>query len=244
MRPVSRQAQKYFHKADSPVLRRTLIAFLVVSAIFASNLARGSSQHLRSQFGAIRGRVLDPGGKPVAGASVYAKTTAPSARGMFATKSDESGVFFFREVPAGGYRVYATKDDTDISNVFFNSPPWTVNALVREARVTRGVTVRLYTNTATLLGRAQDEKTGELIANARMFLYRDDNPARWISIGARLPAHRFRLLIPDISFRIKVSAPGYEDWYYGRDGSKEHAEVLRLEPNTVKELTIPLRRSR
>lgn len=225
------------------MLRRTLIGFLVGSAILASNLARGSYQHSPSQFGAIRGRVLDPADKPVAAVWVYARTTGPSGGGVLVTKSDESGAFFFREVPAGGYRVYATMDQSDISFLFFNSAPWTATVSVHESRVTRGVTLRLYTNSATLLGRAQDQETGARVISATMFLYRDDNPNRWTSIGPRLPEHRFRVRVPNIPLKIKVSAPGYEDWYYGRDGSKEHAEALRLEPNSTKELNISLKRS-
>ncbi len=224
------------------MLRRILGLLAACLVFFTPNAIQASRRYLHDQFGAIRGRVLDPSGKPVAGASVYAKTTAPSASGMFATKSDRLGAFFFREAPTGEYRVYATTDDTDISHGFFNSPPWTINVLVREAQVTRGVTVRLYPNVATLLGIAQDKITGVRVVNPRMVLHSHDNPKRWISIGTNLPDYRFRILVPDIPLIIKVSADGYEDWYYGSDGTKEHAEVLQLAPGTTKELAIPLRK--
>lgn len=221
------------------MLIRTLTAFLIVSAIFASNSARGSHRAANTEFGGIRGRVLDPGGQPAAGIIVNARSVAPARGGVFVTKSDDSGNFVFREVPAGRYKIYASKDQTDISFMFFNTAPWTASTIVREGQVTRGTIVRL-SKTAKLIGFVLDAATGARLRDARISLCRDDDPRKCFSFSDE----RFRLLVPSIAYRIKVSAAGYEDWYYGRDGSKEHAEALRLEPNTSKELTIPLRRSK
>ncbi len=221
------------------MLRRIAFGSIVVSALFTSISARVYYKHSHTRPGAIRGRVLDSTGRSVSGVIVNARSVAPARGGVFATKSDERGVFSFSEVPAGEYKVWATKDENDISFWFFNFAPWTVTVIVRDGLVTRGVTVQL-SNTARLLGVAGDATTGVALSDAAIFLCRQEDPRKCASFLA----DRFRFLIPNIPLRIRVSAPGYEDWYYGSDGTKEHAEVLQLKPNTTKELTISLRRSK
>ncbi len=218
------------------------LAVVVICAVSGSSYSqRMSTPH----FGSITGRVLDETGKPGARAKVSLTTTGPSTGG-YDTVADSSGHFVFAEVQAGRYRVTASRDENgyrDISWIFFNLiPPWTVEVSVTEHYVSRGIVVRMYSKKAKLTGSLLDAETRQPIKDATLFLCRQDRNS-CVGVNNDL-AGRFRVLVPSIPLRVRAYAPGYQDWYYGPGGSKEHSETLRLEPNTIKELTIPLRRSR
>ena len=76
-------------------------------AVFLLCLLLGLAGAARAQEGAVAGRVLDPGGEPVAGATV--RLLRPEGAQLRAGPSDEAGAFRFEGVPAGRWRVRAER---------------------------------------------------------------------------------------------------------------------------------------
>jgi len=221
------------------------LGILTLIVVCASSGISYSQRTSAPHFGSITGRVLDETGKPVARAKVSLTTTGPSTGG-YDTLTDSSGHFVFAEVQAGRYRVTASRDENayrDISWIFFNLIlPWTVEVSVREHQISTGIVVRMYSKKAKLTGSLVDAETGQSIQDATLWLCRKD---RNICTGVNNePTGGFLVLIPTIPLRARAYASGYQDWYYGKDGSKENAEALQLAPNTLRDLTIPLRRNR
>ncbi len=222
-----------------------VVALILIVGCGASTILYGqrtSAPH----FGSITGRVLDESGKPVAGGKVSAQTTGPSAGGIYETFTDSSGRFRFAEIQADTYRLYATKDGNgfeDVSWIFFYLiAPWTAEVTVREHQMSKGITVRMFSKRGKLRGSLVDAETSQPIKDATLFLCRKDRNS-CVGVNNDLGG-RFHVLVPSIPSRARAYAPGYQDWYYGKDGSKENAEALQIAPNAIKELTIPLRRTR
>jgi hypothetical protein len=212
---------------------------------------RAVSTHNRREeggpaFGAIEGRVVDASGKPLAGAVVEvrpADQTAASGALPVAYTNDE-GRFFLDGVTPGTHMIYASKEDDGYPSTFlafFVADATTIpKVTVHNKQVTEGTLVRLGPKAARLFGRVVDGRTGQPVEEAEIILYREDNPDNYFSFGLNADGGRFQRLIPSIGFRMKVSSPGYEDWYYNGIASREQAEVIRVEPNTSKELLISL----
>ncbi len=221
---------------------RFLITLLGLGLLYSMAPAQSTDQRIPAGFGAIEGRVVDADGSPVAGVKVYAEREGPDGI-LPVVLTNKNGRFFLRLVQ-WSYRVFAAKDVKGYEDVFTfsNFAPWVVNVSVHNSQVTRGIVVRLNTRQAKLVGQVKDAKTGKIIVNPKILLCREVQPKHCVgaSTDAQSASNQFRLLIPSVPLGIKVSAPGYQDWYYGKDGSKEHAEPLKLDPNSMKEITVLL----
>ena len=103
--------------------------------------------------------------------------------------------------------------------------------------------IPLVPREANLVVRIVNKETGQRIEKAQLVLRRQDKPSySHTTIPNPLEEKgKFNLLVPPLPLCFEASAPGFERWYYGGDGSKERANALRLAPGEVKEITIPLR---
>ena len=220
-----------------------------------SGLRAVSSRSLKDispQFGAIEGRVLDTQGNPIAGAKVDTypldRPDASAPPITYVAYTDEKGRFFLDGVLPGRHMVYASKEDQGYPDTFFAffvaDPEAVPKVSVSDKQVTQGVDIRLGEKAAKLVGRVMDARTGQPVEDAEIIFYRADNPSISYTTGPNESEGRFRRLIPSIPFKIKVSAPGYEDWYYRKEGAQDQADVLLLAPNAVEELNISLRPAR
>jgi hypothetical protein len=63
---------------------------------------------------------------------------------------------------------------------------------------------------------------------------------RPVTVHVGYPKGRLRLLLPPVPVIFKISAPGYQEWWYGADGSEERAEALLIETGSTRELAITL----
>ncbi|HYE65559.1 MAG TPA: carboxypeptidase-like regulatory domain-containing protein [Pyrinomonadaceae bacterium] len=213
-------------------------------------LSTRSEQDVLARVGAIAGQVVDSAGNPVAGATVSAVPENQTAGGMppitfTAASTDEGGRFYLEGVTPGTYIIYAAKESAGYPSTSFNffvaDPRSAPKVTVGEQQVAQNVLVRLGPKAARLVGRIVDAKTGQPVDRAEIFLTRADNPNNYHITGPNRPGGDFQLLVPSIAFKIKVSAPGYQDWYFGNDGKKERASVMQIAPNATQELTIALR---
>lgn len=194
--------------------------------------------------GRIEGLILSPEGKPVAGATVSALELSHPFVGRVPTSlTDQNGHFLIDGLEAGPYMLYAGKEEENYpeTNNYFYGPDPPREVTVHEGRVTKNVVLRLGPKGARLRGRVVDAETTKTISNASMSLVREDDSAA--SMGSSVgKAGEFNALVPgNKPFRLKVSAPGYHPWYFGTDGTEEHAAPIEMKPGESKELTIRLK---
>ncbi len=198
-------------------------------------------------FGAIEGQVVDSEGRPLAGAAVEVRPADQTivAGALPVAYTDDQGKFFLDGIAPGTHMIYAAKEDDGYPSTFLaffvadaSSIP---KVTVYNKRVTEGTLVRLGPKAARLAGRIVDASTGQPIEEAEIVLYREDNPENYFSFGLNMDAGRFQRLIPPIGFRMKISSPGYADWFYGTDGTREQSQVIRVDPDTTKELLVSLK---
>jgi hypothetical protein len=84
-----------------------------------------------------------------------------------------------------------------------------------------------------------DAATQQSVIGAHLTLCKADNPIKCYTINDSSPTGQFRQLVPSIPVTIKVSAPGYEDWWYKEKGAREAAKLL-VAQGSVKGITILL----
>lgn len=214
-------------------------------ALISVGVAQNRRQRIPEGFGIIQGRVLDTKGHPIARIRVYAERLGPGPDGIVpVVLTNRSGRFFLR-VRTGNYQIYPVRDKVDFRDLSYELfPEWIANAVVYDQKITKGIVLQMNVQQAQLVGMATNVQSGQPVSKAEMLLCRTDVPSQCARTGIggiTSQFYRFRLIVPSIPLTIKVSARGYEDWYYGKDGSKERAEPLRLEPNTTKELTVSLK---
>jgi hypothetical protein len=193
--------------------------------------------------------VLDEEGNPLAGAMVDIHPIGETviAGSLPVAYTDEQGRFFLDGVTPGTHMIYASKEEGGYPSSylgFFIDPSVVPKVTVYNKRVTEGVIVRLGSKAARLAARVVDAETNQPIQDAEIILYRTENPSDYFSFGLNQSGGRFQRLIPSLSLHMKVTAPGYEDWFYGENGTQEKQGVIQVAPNTTKELLIALRQSK
>jgi Carboxypeptidase regulatory-like domain len=237
------------------------VSLLIVGVVISYGALRAvhSGQRIVSHTGSIEGQVVDAEGQPVAGVRVYAFRDDFVKGILPAFYTDEHGKFLIKNLTAGIYTVQATKEQDgypDTDSPFLSGPITPPRVNVVDQQTTRGVIVQLGPKISRLVGRVMDAVTHRSIINAKIIISRVDNPTiksvtdldqseAKLSPNIRLPpAARangtFNIPVPSAEIKIKVSALGYEDWYYN-EGSNEKSDILYLAPNTTKEIIIRLR---
>lgn len=213
-------------------------------------LSTRATEDLPPSAGSIAGMVLDDSGRPIAGATVNAIPASQSGAGVAppvaftSARTDASGRFLLENVTPGRYVLNAAKEDEgypSTSLAFFAGGGRTTEIKVNERQAAQNVMVQLGPKAARLTGRVVDGVTGQPIANAEMTLTRADNPNNYHITGPNRPGADFQLMVPSAPFTLKVTAPGYEDWYFGKDGTRAQAAMIQIEPSTTRELVIALR---
>ncbi|MDQ3817633.1 MAG: carboxypeptidase-like regulatory domain-containing protein [Acidobacteriota bacterium] len=197
-------------------------------------------------YGAIEGRVLDSAGNAVAGVKVEAVPVGRRAYGLLPTaRTDERGRFFLDGVTPGANALMTSKEEEGYASTYFpffmtdsQSVP---QVTVVNQQVTSDVLVHLGPKAARVSGKILDAETGRPIRSAEIIYYRTDNSDLYYSTGPNGSDGSFENLLPPVGLKVKVSAPGYEDWFFGQDGSKERSQILQLRPGAAHELNISLR---
>ena len=198
------------------------------------------------RFGAVEGFVVDEQGRPAGGVRVYALPADQPLLGEPPEAYTEgNGRFFLPEIPPGQHTLYAAPETegyaTALDVLPIIDPRTALRVPVIERRVTQGVVVRLGQRMARIIGRIVDAGTGQPIARAEIFISRADDPSSFHLTGPDSASGEFQLRVPPVPLRLRVSAAGYHDWYFGDDGTRARATSLRVEPNTTRQLIISLR---
>jgi hypothetical protein len=164
------------------------------------------------------------------------------------TKSDIQGSFQFKGLKVGTYTLYVAKEEdgyapTD-SAFHYGSSADAPQVTVNDQQPPQEVVIHLGPKAARLTGRIIDGATNDPVAwDAQITLRRMDNPDFMYATGPNLKGE-FNVLVPSAPFTMKVSAPGYEDWYFRNEGSKQQSDALEIAGDTTKELTVSLRPSK
>jgi hypothetical protein len=197
---------------------------------------------------AITGRVLDAQGQAVFGAQVSAERADFTTGKLPTTKSDIRGNFRFKGLKEGAYTLYVAKEEdgyapTD-SAFHYGLSVDAPQVIVHERQAPPDVVIHLGPKASRLIGRIVDgESNKPVVWNVQVTLSRVDNPSYTYSTGPGLDGE-FNILVPPVPFTMKVSAAGYEDWYYRNEGSKQRFDALEISDGTAKELIVTLRLSK
>lgn len=209
--------------------------------VFWGVVASGSAEQ---QFGTISGMVLDEQGSAVAHAKVTADyvCVVPCVKSMALdqTESDDQGRYEFRRMEYGRYSVSAEKPEENYPPLYlsFYSPEKQPEVDVSEANKDVTLNLVLRIKAGVLVGTVADGESGTPI-NANVDFRSATNPRRAIS-GSGLTNAKFRVLVPsDTPVLMKVSEPGYEDWFYTRNGV---IAPIKLGPDETLNLEIRLKR--
>ncbi len=231
---------------------------LVGSSFFFSSasLPRSAPQDVETHDGAISGRVLDAGGHPISGALVLAERTDVIVQPAPRTWTSRNGDFIIQGLTPGLYTLYTRKDDEGYphtaSNFYDEGESAELRLQVFAHQTTRNVIIQRGLKAAVLQGIIVDATTNQPLKHAQITARRVDRPDRFLSTGLfwhvgedplKFVEGGFKFLVPSsLAFTVKVSAPGYEDWYYRDSQTQRKPGALLLASNTTKDLHVALHR--
>jgi hypothetical protein len=213
------------------------------STFYATGPIYRSPQNIAVGCGVIEGRVVDEMGHPVVGAKVSSMINDRPPRGrLLSTLTDDQGRFELTCAQPGRNMVYVSKEDEYYPDTFLS--PFVDAKLipvvnVAERGVTKGVEVHLPPKGGRLVTKVIDAATQQPVDGARLTLCKADNPNKCYTVNDSSQTGQFSKLVPSMPVTIKVTAPGYEDWWYAENGSREAAKLL-VAPGSVKGITILL----
>jgi hypothetical protein len=171
---------------------------------------------------AINGELRDDTGQLLAGAKVCAfQTTGKvvNVRDRVCAESNAEGKFVIKLFQPGRYQIIAEKmsDGYMPSYLTFYRDP---NASIPEITLSgenpnASVSVKLVPKSGRITGRVIDEATDLPVPDFVVWIWqaRDVN-ARTHEV-VRGQSGRFRIFAPNVPFRMRVVADGYEDWVMG-----------------------------
>jgi hypothetical protein len=235
-------------RRDLLLVLLAVCAISIVSKAYATSLPGRVYPERRSDYGAITGRVLDAQGQGVSGVRVSAERSDFTTGKLPTTKSDIQGNFRFKGLKAGTYTLYVAKEEdgyapTD-STFHYGGSVDAPQVTVYEQQTPPEVVIHLGPKASRLIGHIVDGSTGKSLAwDTQITLSRVDNQDYTYSTGPNLNGE-FNILVPSVPFTMKVSSPGYEDWYYRNEGSKQRFDALEIAANTTKEVIVSLRPSK
>jgi hypothetical protein len=199
---------------------------------------------LPDRDGAIKGRVLNEAGAPIAGAKVHAELHGVAmAKAIRFVESSHDGSFLIDRLEFGKYDVNVSKEEDDYPPTdwsLYADKPATVVDIYPEHPII-DVTLTLGPKAAVVVGTVRDALNGKPL-NSGFMVRRSDNPNRYISGSFGMPdPPKFRLLIPSsTNVDLEVSQRGYKTWRYAERVS---SLPLRLQPGAEIRLDVNLERA-
>jgi hypothetical protein len=216
-----------------------LIALLLLSS--------GSSPQQRPEAGSrvqvVFGYVFNQQQEAVAGATVCA---IPKGAGeKFCSKAGPSGNYSIAVRKAGVYVISGMKEEDFYPDRWgnFYDPP---HIDLPEVNITSDsgsprLNITLGPKAGKIEGRFVNSVNGQSVPVVRVDICLKEGSKSCMSLKQTFPEGKFRFLVPDVPFSLKISEiDGYEDWY-GPNGSKQDEESMRISPGESRELTVYLR---
>jgi hypothetical protein len=226
------------------MLPRLLIGWLTLTLLGCSVSAQKAEPTRISAK--IIGQVHDPQGIPVAKAEVVARCECAWSGRLPDARTDAKGRFSIYISMPGTFRLYAAKEEQ-----FFpltDSPFYGVDSVpaprltVNDNDVLDAGTVLLHSQAGKLAVRVVDAETGTRVRDARIAVRRNDNPNA--VMGSDLGGDLTELVPAAVALQVEARSEGYDDYYYGGDGTKAQSSPIYAEAKATTEITIPLRRAR
>jgi hypothetical protein len=224
-------------------MKAKLTWLLLLVLIVALGYGTLTAQNIPAGLGSVGGQVVDAHtGEPIAKATVIAEPDdIPAAGKLVNTLTDDSGRFLLYLAP-GPYVIAGSKEQDLYPNTdhaaFATELDSLPKVIVREGRPVRDVILR-FEKGARLNGSILSAQTHEPVITSSILLTRADNTRLWISTGPDSYG-RFAIVVPARPFKLQVTAPGYRPWVFKQVNLNGESEVLRLSPESTKEVLIQL----
>lgn len=206
----------------------TVTIWLLATALFAWPVPKQSPSN--TQFGSIKGIVVNAEGAPISGAKVYDQPMNAVRIGKdHFVVTDETGRFYLRGVPTGRTMVIATKAEDgypDARFAVYSGDAVLPVVEIRTDQTTSGVVVKLLRRGGLLRGRIVDSSSRIPVTSSRITLSRVDHPA-WSLETDPSSDGTFEFVIPARPMDFRVTAPGFKTWTYaGSQFSKNHGPLI------------------
>ena len=197
-------------------------------------------------FAIVEGTVVDTGGHPVQGASVYYQPAdAPSVSRHYETETDCEGHFVMRHVLPGTAEIRAYKESDlypdETFGFYSDTAEHFPSVQAAAGEVVQNVIVQLGRQNALLQIKLLDADTKQPVEGITFQMCRGNEPGRCISGGGTAHGVSTRL-VPADGIRLTIGSTGYVSWSY--EDEKTKSPVLELHSGEVKPLTIYLKRKK
>ena len=217
-----------------------ILALLVMWSI----ATRQQPSPAANDLGVIKGTVVDPAGKPVEGATVYAASDnyPPMSRPHTVT-TNANGAFTLDQVISDKkIDIHAYKDSeyySDVVTVFDVPLKWVMPSVeVQPGQTVAGVTVRLMPKAAKLHLQVRDAGTKQLVHGIYLQLCREDHPNYCLTGSG--PSD-FEHLVPvgvGISIKVSADAHGQSDYQYQYRDPKTGSPFFRAKSGETETMDI------
>lgn len=225
-----------------------VLASAVVAVTSYSSRPGTAPPNMLPPFGSISGFVVDENGKPIAGATVYARLADQGAHGqMNSMLTDREGRFLLGQVRPGLNTVHAFKEEDGYPDTFFafyvTSAAAIPHVTVFEGQVAN-VTVQLGPKAIRVALNVSDSDSNEPIKDASLELRRAADPSVYVSMSCRPDGNgKCQVLIPPQPTRVKMKKAGYEDLDI-TDQITAQVLAANRQPSETREMAIRLRRTK
>lgn len=197
-----------------------------------------------TDLGVIHGTVVDPDGKPVEGARVYAASDEypPMSRPYTVTTNAKGEFILDHVIPGKKIDIHAYKDsDYYVDVVFaFNRPPKLElpEVEVKPGQTVIGVTARLMPKAAKLHLYVRDAATKELVHGIYFQLCREDYPTYCVAGSGPSDIEKPVPVGVGISLKASADAHGQLDYQWQYKDPKTGSPYFRAKSGETETMTI------
>ena len=170
----------------------------------------------------VSGELRDDAGRPFAGGNICAlqkNGSVVNVRDKVCAESDGQGKFIINLSQTGTYQIIADKISEGYMPSYY---PFYKDATASIPEVTlsgananQSVSVKLPPQSGLITGKVIDEATDRRVPNFVVWTWqaRDPNARTHQTVAGQ--SGTFRIFAPNVPFRMRVVADGYEDWVMG-----------------------------
>ena len=216
-------------------MRKTILWLAVT---LWSTVALGQD-HQSVFSGVIEGQVLNLDGSTASQAEVWAiPAGGPNQGTLPRSRASVLGQFSIRIQKPGRYLIIAAQKKEGYTSAICYGPQAPPEVLIDEGQPRQSAVVRLGPMLGRITGTVLDAETNRPVEKGEVELQLRSHQMALTRQGPYSKG-QFELCAPPGLFSLKVSAPGYQDWY--GNGSKGQPELFAVQLGDHHELTIRLR---